>query len=224
MAKRVVLIVFGVLLLVGGGICAIGGGALMALFGSDSTLTSGAHRVSTPTSALVAAMDDIKDTNGFGSVVGEPTLRVSVTGTGKAVFLGVGPAEAVDRYLAGVAADKVTDFDVEPFSLRTSRQDGTALPASPESQTFWTARSSGTSASVNWKISDGSYRLVLMNTDASAAIAADGTFALKIPNLFAVGVGALVGGIVAVLLGVLLLVLAARVQVRRRDMAGSYIG
>ena len=41
MARRVVLIVLGVVLLVIGALAAIGGGALMALFGSNDTLSLG---------------------------------------------------------------------------------------------------------------------------------------------------------------------------------------
>jgi hypothetical protein len=96
----------------------------MALFGPDSTPTSGSHRVATPTSALVAAMDDIKDTKGFGSAIDEPSLKVAATRTGQPIFLGIGPADAVDRYLAGVPVDKGTDFDVEPFRLETALQNG----------------------------------------------------------------------------------------------------
>ena len=47
MARRVVLIVLGGLLLVIGVLAAIGGGALMALFGSNDTLSSGVQQVPT---------------------------------------------------------------------------------------------------------------------------------------------------------------------------------
>src|SRR6266496_792702 len=189
MVKKVVVIVIAALLLLGGGVAAIGGGVLMALFGTDSTVTSGVHRVSTPTSALVTALDDIKDTNGFGSTVDRPTLRVSIPNADHPVFIGIGRAADVDRYLAGAAVDKVTDLDVDPFRLKTVRQDGTAQPASPEAQTFWIARASGPSAALNWKISDGSYRLVLMNVDASPGVAVDGRFALTVAHVSAIGVG-----------------------------------
>jgi len=53
MAKRVVLIVLGSVLAAIGVLAAIAGGALMALFGSADTLSSGVQHVSTPTRALV---------------------------------------------------------------------------------------------------------------------------------------------------------------------------
>jgi hypothetical protein len=212
--KKVVVIIVAALLLLGGGVAALGGGALMALFGTDSTLTSGVHRVSTPTSALVTALDDIKDTNGFGTTVDKPTLRVSIPNADHPVFIGIGRAADVDRYLARAAVDKVTDLDVDPFRLKTVRQDGTSRPAVPAEQTFWVARASGPNASLNWKISDGSYRLVVMNADATAAVGANGRFGLTIPHLFAIGVGILVAGIVAALIGVVLLVIGVRMRPR----------
>jgi ribosomal protein L31 len=214
MTKKVVVIIIAALLLLGGGIAAIGGGVLMALFGTDSTLTSGVHRVSTPTSALVTALDDIKDANGFGTTVDKPTLRVSIPSADHPVFIGIGRAADVDGYLAGAAVDKVTDLDVDPFRLKTVRQDGTSRPAAPAEQTFWVARASGPNASLNWKISDGSYRLVVMNADATAAVGANGRFGLTIPHLFAIGVGVLVAGIVAALIGVTLLVIGVRMRPR----------
>ena len=217
MAKRVILIVIGVILFVLGALGAAGGGALIAIFGSDSTLTSDGDRVSTPTSALVAAMDDIQDTNGFAAAAGDPTLRVSVTGADQPVFVGIGPADAVDQYLAGVPFDKVTNFDVEPFKLQTARQNGngTAQLAPPQEQTFWTVRSTGASASVNWKITDGSYRLVLINADASPSVTGDGSFSLRVPNLFAIGLTLLIAGGVVALIGIALLVVGARTPTTR---------
>lgn len=212
MVKRVVVIVIAVLLLVGGGVAAIGGGLLMTLFGSDNTLTSGVHRVSTTTSALVTALDDIKDTNGFGATVDKPTLRISVASADHPVFIGIGRAADVDRYLAGAAYDKVTDLEVDPFRLKTVRQDGTSRPAPPAEQTFWVARGSGSNASLDWKISDGTYRVVMMNADASTGVGLNGRFGLTIPHLFAFGIGILIAGIVAVLIGITLLVVGVRMR------------
>lgn len=214
MVKRVVLIIISAVLIVGGGVIAIAGGAIVAVFGSDSTLASGSHAVSTQTTALVAPIDNISDTNGAASTVGSPTLRLSVRGATNPVFIGVGPATAVDGYLAGAAVDTVTDLDVTPYRLRTSTRDGTARPAAPGDQTFWVASSSGASdASLRWKIRDGNYRLVLMNADAAPGVAVDGRVALRVPHLFPIGLGILIAGAVILLGGALVLGLALR---RRR--------
>jgi hypothetical protein len=74
MAKRIILIVIGALLILVGVGSALGGGALIALFGTDGKASSATDRIGTSQVALVAAIDDIKDTHGFATVVGRPTL------------------------------------------------------------------------------------------------------------------------------------------------------
>src|ERR1700735_3348176 len=119
MAKRVVLIALGVVLLVIGALAAIAGGALMALFGSNNTLGSGVQQVSTPPRALVSPADSIEGASGAQTVVGNVRLRLTATPTraGQHLFLGIGPANAVARYLSGVSYDVATDVSVPPFHL-----------------------------------------------------------------------------------------------------------
>ena len=135
---RVVLIVLGVLLLVLGALAAIGGGALMALFGSNNTLSSGVKHVATPTRALVSPAGSIQGTSGAQTVLGSVRLRITATpaGAGHQLFLGIGPASAVDRYLRGASYDVATDVSVAPFHLTLARHPGTARPAPPGSQSF----------------------------------------------------------------------------------------
>lgn len=212
MAKRMFVMVLGVVLFLIGASAALGGGALMVIFGADSTITSGQEPVPTQQSALVVSMNDIKDTNGFATVAGRPTLRLSVDGSGRDLFVGIGSAAAVDQYLTKVSIDRVTDLEVDPFKLKTSPRDGSAMPAAPGAQTFWTARGSGSTAALDWKVSDGSYRLVLMNADASPGVNAAGRVELKVPGLFAIGIGILGAGVVLGLVGLALLIIGARMH------------
>jgi hypothetical protein len=216
MAKRVIIIVLGSILLLGGAAVAVGGAALMIVFGSDSKAASGQHRVTTQRVALVASINDIKDTDGYASTVGRATLRLTATSTNRKVFIGVGPAAAVERYLAGAPIDRVTDLEVDPFRLTTRARPGSTIPAAPAGQPFWTTSDSGTSASISWKISDGSYRLVVMNADATPRVAADAQAALSIPHLFAIGLAILIGGAVVAIAGIILIVLGARMRDTRR--------
>jgi hypothetical protein len=173
MAKRVVLFVLGGVLLVIGVLAAIAGGALMALFGSNNTLNSGVQQVSTPTRALVSPADSIQGASGAQTVFGNVRLRITATptGAGQRLFLGVGPASAVDRYLSGVSHDVATDVSVTPFHLTLVRHAGTATPPPPGSQSFWVAKASGSHPTLTWTVTSGSYRLVAMNTDAAAPVA-----------------------------------------------------
>ncbi|MDT4971746.1 MAG: hypothetical protein QOG22_1889 [Pseudonocardiales bacterium] len=219
MAKRMFVMVFGVILFLIGASAAIAGGALMVIFGADSTIASGREPLSTQRTALVVSMNDIKDTNGFATVVGQPTLRLSIDGVGRDLFVGIGSAAAVDQYLAKVSIDRVTDLEVDPFKLKTSPRDGAATPAAPGAQTFWTARGSGSTAELNWKVSDGSYRLVVMNADASPVVNAAGLVELKVPSLFAIGIGILCAGVVVGLVGLALLIIGVRMGPYRQPPA-----
>jgi len=216
MTKRVVLIVLGAMLLALGAVTAIGGGAVMALFGSSDTLNSGVQQVSTPARALVSPVAAIQDTTGVQSAFGTVRLRVTATpaGPGRRIFVGIGPAAAVDRYLRGVSHDEATDVALTPFHLTLAHHPGAARPAPPLSQSFWVAEASGNRAALSWTVTDGSYRVVAMNADGAAAVSVHAQLGLTIPHMFAIGTGLLTGGIVLMLVGGLLLVLGIRAQPR----------
>ena len=216
MARKVVLIVLGALLLVIGALAAIGGGALMALFGSNNTLSSGVQNVSTPTHALVSPAGSIQGASGAQTVLGNVRLRITATptGAGHTLFLGIGPASAVDRYLSGVSYDVATDVSVSPFHLTLARHGGTVTPPPPGSQSFWVAKASGNHPTLTWTVTSGTYRLVVMNTDATAPVAFAGGLDLTIPHSFAIGLGLLIGGIVLILIAITLIVLGARTRAR----------
>jgi hypothetical protein len=181
----------------------------VAAVGSDSTLSTGRHAITSQTSALVTDEGHINDFDaGF---LGHPAIKLSISGSGKPVFVGVGPAAAVDRFLAGAEVETVTDFDVRPFELSTTVHEGTKQLSSPLDQSFWVAQSEGSSrAATTWKVHDGSYRVVVMNVDGSAGIDIDGRFGLHVPRLTAIGRSLLAGGFGVLLIGVTLLVLGLR--------------
>jgi hypothetical protein len=216
MTKRVVLIVLGAVLLSLGALTAIGGGVVMALFGSSDTVNSGVHQVSTPARALVSPVAAIQDTTGVQTAFGNVRLHITATpaGTSHRIFIGIGPAAAVDRYLSGVSHDVATDVTLTPFHLTRVHHPGAAQPAPPGSQSFWVAHSSGDRATLSWTVTDGSYRVVAMNADGTAAVSFNSQLGLTIPHMFAIGTGLLIGGLVLVLLGGLLLVLGIRARPR----------
>jgi hypothetical protein len=222
MARRVVLFVLGGLLLVIGALAGIAGGALVALFGSNNTLSSGVQQVSTPTRALVSPVGSIQGASGAQTAVGSVRLRITATpaGAGHLLFLGIGPASAVDRYLSGVSHDEATDVSVAPFHLTLARHSGTVTPPPPGSQSFWVAKASGTHPTLTWTVINGSYRVVVMNADAAAPVAFAGGLGLTIPHSFAIGVGLLIGGTVLILIAIALIVLGARARPRPQSRPG----
>jgi hypothetical protein len=221
-AKRVVLMVLGGVVAAIGVLAAIGGGALMALFGSNDTLDSGVQHVSTPTRALVSPAGSIQGTSGAQTVLGSARLRITAApaAAGQRLFLGIGPAGAVDRYLRGASYDVATDVSVAPFHLTLARHRGTATPAPPGSQSFWVATASGAHPTLTWTVTSGSYRVVAMNAGAAAPVAFTGGLALTIPHSFGIGIGLLIGGIVLILIGIVLIVLGARARPQSQPAPG----
>jgi hypothetical protein len=209
MSKRTALIAAGVLLAAGGGVTAIAGGATLAIAGTDGTLSTGRHALSSDTAALVSDRADVDDFD--RAHIGHPGLKLSITGSDRAVFVGVGPAAAVDRYLAGASVETVDDIETGPFHLETTVRSGAAQLAPPVDQGFWVARSTGaTSAATTWRLHDGKYRVVVMNADGTPGIHADGKFALDVPWLAPVAFTALGGGAAVLLAGVTILVIGLR--------------
>ena len=184
-----------------GSLLALSGGGLLAAFGTDGSLASGPHLLSTPTSAIVSPVASIKNTSGVASVIGQPTLRLSaspVQGTA-GVFVGVGRAADVDRYLAGVATEKVTNLSVDPYSITGIRHGGRPNAAPPTTQRFWVAQASSTrTAKINWKIRDGQYRVVVMNANGHGGFASTAAIGITIPNIAIYAIaGLLLGFLVA---------------------------
>jgi hypothetical protein len=189
----------------------IAGTAMLALFGSAGQLRTGPHVVTTPGRALVSSVAEIDSAAALASALGDN--RVEIQGTARSadhgVFVGIAPAAAVDRYLAGADVDVVTDFEVSPFRLTTRHQPGNAVLRSPGSQSFWVARAearSGT-ARLSWPVQDGDYRVVLMNADGSPGVDVDGRFAVVVPSAFGISMTVLATGLGLALLGLVLLTL-----------------
>lgn len=206
-AGRVVAIVASVFLLVIGVSLAVGGTAVMAVFGSDGELSSATNTVATPTAAVVTDVAAIRDTSDVAEALGTPIVRVTGSGgNDSGLFVGVGPAGAVDDYLARTEIDQAVDFDVDPFVLELSRRDGAeSVAAPPADQDFWVAASAGT-ADLSWPVRDGDYRVVVMNVDGSAGVDSRLSIGLGLSGVFGVALGTLIFGAVLVFLAIALLV------------------
>ena len=199
-----------------GTLLAIAGGGIFAVFGSDGVASTDRQDLSTPTSALVSGTASI-DTGGFVDNLGSARIKISAKADGAhPVFVGVARAHDVDRYLAGAATDEVTSFDASPFHnsyrVHRHRHPGSAIPAAPGRQSFWIASSSGhDTPTVNWKVRDGQYRVVIMNADGSRGVATKSKFGVDVPYAPWVGLGILAAGLALTGAGI------ASVARRRRD-------
>src|SRR5262245_49781122 len=179
MTKKVVLIVLGAVALVVGLGAVMAGGVLAAFIGSDDALRSGAHQVGTSTAALVSPTERVSHANPLRSGIGAVTITMTAHSSGRPVFLGVARAEDVDRYLNQVAFDEVTDFDLSPYRVQTVRHEGFREPEPPTQQSFWVATATGTDAHLQWRVTEGDYRLVVLNANPAPGVSAAAEFGVK---------------------------------------------
>jgi hypothetical protein len=223
-APRIVAMVVGALLALAGLAVAAAGGILFGVVGSDGTVDSSSHSLSTSRAALVSSVADLTNVSDVADIVGDPHLRLTAKATGETsgLFIGIGPATQVDRYLASVPVDEVTDFEIDPFKLERKPRAGSKRPEPPAGQAFWVATGTGRdTATLRWKVRDGDYRLVLMNADGSRGVDADGDVGLTLPHVSRVAWLLVGGGALLLVGGVATIVIAARSRGPQADLSGS---
>jgi hypothetical protein len=205
---RVAAVIGAVFLLVVGVALVVGGAVLLGLFGRDGTVTAGKHPVTTTSAAVIADAGPIRDTSNVAQVLGTPTAMLTANGgNASGLFVGIGPATAVDSYLAGVTVDVAADFDVDPYVLTLTRHSGASPTASPPAaQTFWVASGSGPTVDLTWPVQDGDYRVVVMNADGAPVVNSQVSLGIGLSGMFGIALGMLIGGVVVILAAVALLV------------------
>jgi hypothetical protein len=187
------------------GLAAVAGGATALVFDktqrdSNGYLMSDSNVYSTDTYALIS---DSYRTGATGDVVVARdlfgTLRIR-TRSDRPLFVGIGPAAAVQSYLAGVRREVATRFDAgrSDFKLHT----GGAPSVVPSAKQFWVAQSVGSGAhTLSWNPQNGSWRIVVMNADGSRGVRADVAIGARFPHLLWIGVGVVSGGVLLLMLG-----------------------
>ncbi len=202
---RTGLIVVAAIMMVIGVSAAIGGGVLLIAFGRDGAINSGAHPVSTPTSAVITDIASISNASELADVMGTPSVRL--TANGDNTFIGIALASDIDRYLAGVAVDQATDLELDPYVLTLSHRDGTATATPPAEQTFWVASAAGPNVTdLTWNLRDGDYRAVMMNADGTAGIDTQLSLGFRLPGLYPLSLALLIGGFVLLVGGLPVLI------------------
>jgi hypothetical protein len=214
---KIVFIIIGALMVLGGAGCTIGGSALAILVGGDGWIESDEGRMDTTTYALVSEVADIADEDPDGADfindLDDFRFRFEAESTSGEddVFIGVGRAGDVSRYLAGVEHDVVNDIGFRDLRIDKTLVSGNDRPEPPRDQSFWVASISGSGRQeLDWEVQSGSYRFVVMNADASRGVDVDAQFALKIPYAMQIAIGLIVAGVVVFIIGVVIIVLAAR--------------
>ncbi len=214
-AGKVILLVFGVLVLLVAAGLLLGGGASMVLdrhfTDADGYLATEAIQIETENYAVLSETARL-----HRHMLWErwpATFRVQAVPhrDGAAVFLGIASTERVAEYLAGVPHAIVEEFSIRPNRITFRRAPGTDEPTSPVVQRFWAAAVSGPGEqTLEWEVVPGDWVLVLMNADGSSGVHASVSLGLRLPWLGRVGLGLVVSGALVLLIGVASVLFAVR--------------
>ena len=202
-----------------------GGVALAVVHGTqrddDGFLTSPIYDMRTNGYALVSEEVDLASRPGDWWPSDPATVRFSVDAVGtKPVFVGIGRASEVDRYLSGVAYDEVTALGVKRSDVTYEPSSGGAPATLPGVQPFWVAASQGQGEQLlEWDLEKGEWKMVVMNADASRALRADIEAGAKVGFLLPIGIGFIVAGVLFGGLTVALLVMALSGNRRERTFS-----
>lgn len=225
-AGKIVLLVFGVIILLISLVPLLGGGGLMwaekALRDSEGFYTTPAIQLEKDSHAIVTEPANID----FGgdwewlSWLGrrEPSdfLSIKIEGSSndpkKQIFLGVAEVQDLEAYLEDVEYDEVSDFRIRRASLGYTNHPGTQEPEDPTNQEFWTASVHGEGTqTLEWGIEEGTYSLALMNEDGSRGLDLAASVGVKVPPVLGgIGVALLIVGLVLLGVAILMIYLAVR--------------
>ena len=225
-AGKIVLLVFGVIVLLVSVVLLLSGGALMwaerAIKDSEGFYSTKTIRLERDSHAIVTKPADI-DLKGDwewpfwgGRWDSSDFLTLKIEGSSndpsKQIFIGVAEASDLKSYLRDVEYDEITRFRLRRLSLGYTKHPGSSEPTAPTSQTFWTASAHGAGTqTLEWGLEPGTYSFVLMNDDGARGLNLSTIVGVKVPPvLWGVSVGLLVGGIVVLVIGALMIYLAVR--------------
>ncbi len=197
-----VMIVIGSLGMMGAGAVAL------SVNDADGFLTAGPVRITTDSAALVGDDLDIflddplvnrVDFDRIGTRIGVDSR------TGKPVFVGIGPAAEVSRYLADVRHASV-EFNHDDVILIGHAGFGELV--APGEQGFWVA--DATDGTLSWDIENGRWAVALFNADGSPGVDVDVTASARVPFIRPIGLGLLVVGLLGLAVGITLTCLGVR--------------
>ncbi|MBG6059495.1 hypothetical protein RCH16_002967 [Cryobacterium sp. MP_M5] len=158
--------------------------------------------------ALTSPRLDVAGTSGIPA--GVASIRLEATSTGGDVFIGIAPQAEVDRYLTAVHHTELVDVSVSPFRAEYRDVPGTARPALPGDQGWWSVSATGPGTQqVVWDVQPGTWAVVVMNADASPRVAVQLRAGVRLGLLGPLAIGLVIAGILLLLLGIALVVLGA---------------
>lgn len=221
---KILLLVFGVIIVLVAVALVFGGGTLLWLerthTDSEGFITSDPIHIERDSSyAIVTGPIDIDevalDVLDWLGIATAFVVEGSSNDLEKNIFIGVAEESDLDDYLNDVAYDEMTFADIGwlTFEEGYTKHLGSSEPVDPTSEELeiWRVSVHGAgNQTLEWETEVGSHSIVLMNEDGSAGVDLNAVFKVKVGSLLAISGGLLVGGIVALLLGAFMIVLAVR--------------
>lgn len=215
---RILFLIFGgIILLVAFGLL-LGGGTLLllnaSLIDNEDFLTTESYQLERDSYAIAFQDIDIdvgEVTGTWGMWQPSPSDLVTIKLTGlsndpsRNIFFGIAKGSDVEEYLFDVYYDEITQFSIsslQSLNVEFNTHPGDSVTSEPASQTFWIVSDHGVGTqTIEWSPEVGNYWIVLMNEDGSATIDFNITFGAKIPLLYTIAVVLLIGGVIALLIG-----------------------
>jgi hypothetical protein len=221
---KIILLVFGAMVLLGAVALLFGGGALVWIYhgpadGEGFASTKDIY-IDRDTRAVITRPVDIdEDALTALNWIGLDTIKVegSNDNLSKQIFMGIANEWDVRYYLRDVDIDEMTKFAhwLSFAGVTYERNPGAREPASPASESFWKAWTVSTpderTPTLEWEPEAGRHTLVLMNDDGSAGVDLTVVLKVQIPGVvFALGISLLVGGMVSLAVGAVMVYFATR--------------
>jgi Domain of unknown function (DUF4389) len=176
----------------------VGGCALVAVDQTqrddDGFVMSPTQDFSSPTYAILSESADL-DTDGaewaLDTFLGAVRIRSE---SDRPMFVGIGPAADVTRYLGGVERDVVDDLD-ESGDPELTRRAGGEPTDPPADETFWVTSTTGSGErTIEWEPEDGDWQVVVMNEDASRGISSELSIGAELDSILWIGIALLLAG------------------------------
>jgi hypothetical protein len=214
-AGRIVAVVAGAVLLAGSlGLFGAGGTALWAetqRHGGYADL--GTATYSAPGYAIASDRVGLhmsgRGWDAASALIGTMRLRVTQVNGAAPVFVGIAPAAAAARYLAGV--NYATVRDVAAHRGTYTEHAGTAPAVPPGQAGIWAAHATGPgSQTLTWAVRSGDWTVVVMNADGSRPVAMRVNVAATLPALPWIATGLLIAAVVFLVGGIALIVIPVR--------------
>jgi hypothetical protein len=218
-AKRVLLLVFGILFVLGSIMAMIAGGAMVwaSQFHKDAEGFHVTNSMNMRSGSYAVTSETIEIDRGASEALywlGMDTIKAVVENNNhsKPVFIGIASSLYVEDYLMNVEHEKVTSIDIFPSKFEYKNIPGDAQPEPPGSQTFWLESSEGTGfQDIRFDLKEGEYTILAMNADASPGVDMEVVFGIKASGLvLAIGIVFIFIGLVVLAAGIIMVIFGAR--------------